>query len=184
MKSNTKYLLPESLAKTILPRLSEYVHTNLPPNDIQSTVLIEEYFCQENGPVICFQQIYRSDQVQQGRLVGKPYRLNLTSNIINSTELGFTAPTEVRKIIKFLGLTELGKCTHLRTTFPLRDKIVSIPITISEIKELGNFIEIGEVVGPIKNIEQLMKILSMYGLHESWECSQSYLDLLMERGRK
>lgn len=187
MRSNTKYLLPEPFSKMILPKLSEYVFKNIPAKDIQSTILLEEYCYLEGNPTVCLQQIYRSDQVKQGKLTGKPFRINLTkivNDTLENTELGFTTPTELRKILKTLGYVELGRLTSLRTTFALKDSLIAIPVTISEVKELGNFIEVGEIVGPISNIERLIKILSVYGLQESWECSQSYLDLILEKNQR
>jgi adenylate cyclase class IV len=181
MPSSVKYRVPTGSSSQIMKALEREVFNFLPRNAVNVEVVVDEYLASPSDEIV-FRRIYHIDQIQGNNISGKPYRMFYTREVGDQTEtleFGYIPLVEVHKLLNFLYYQATGLLTQVRTGFVVKDQIVEIPILVSETKELGMFLEIGNSVGPISHLQGLLKNFKQaIALEESWLEPRSYKELL------
>lgn len=181
MSSSVKYRVPTGLSSQIMKALEREIFNFLPRKSVNVEVVVDEYLSSPSDEIV-FRRIYHIDQIQGNNISGKPYRMFYTREVgdqIETLEFGYIPLVEVHKLLNFLYYQATGMLTQVRTGFVVKNAIVEIPIVVSETKELGMFLEIGNSVGPISHIEGLLKkFKQVVQLEEAWLEPRSYKQIL------
>jgi len=181
MQLNAKYLLPRETARVTLGRLSNQISKATPTKDINTIIVLEELW-EKSEEYFAVQRIYKGDQIKEGRLTGKPYRIQMNKLGEPGTDFVYSSHLELRKMLELIGFQAICEMTQMKTSFPLSDPLVTIPITINEIRELGSFIEVGNAVGPSTSLNRLLSVLTSNGIDPKSIEPQSYYEMLLNKG--
>lgn len=161
MQINSRYFIHPSKARGVLDSLYRQIVNKLPSREVSTSVVLENFYAL-NEDNVSVEQLFDFKQLDEESLRGKPKRIRYKRETQNTTtyqEFGFTSAIDLRKALEFLNYHLVGTLTQVRTGFILRDPLIELPVVINETKEFGCFLEIGDAVGAIEDINKLLQQL-------------------------
>lgn len=164
MKINSCYYLNPERARKTLDSLHRGLINKLPSREVSTSVVLEDFY-RFNDDYVSIEQVYGFDQLQGESLRGKPKRIRQKRRTVNATtynELGYTSNIDLGRIMQFLNYTLIGTLTQIKTGFIVRDALIELPVVVNETKEFGCFIEVGDTVGAIEDINFLLDQVNLY----------------------
>lgn len=181
MQLNSKYFIHPDIADSVLNSLQQKVLSRIPRREISVEIVVDEYYYSPED-FVSLERIYKSKQLVNGELKGKPIRIRFKRETTNTTtyvDFGYTSMIDLRRCLEFLNYLPLGTLTQVRTGFFLRDELIELPVVLNETREFGCFVEVGETCGATSDIQALLDSLQRgIGLNDLQPVVETYPELL------
>lgn len=182
MQLNSKYFVAPQRFEEVMSSIQKRLLSKKQSKEITIIVTSNEFF-QTANDVVSIESVYDPDQLTKKGFKGKPRNIRLkreNPGAVNLTELGYTSIIDLRRVLEFCHFLSFGSIIQFRTSFTLSTELIELPITIAETREFGCFIEVGDVVGAVSEIDYLLNVLSKVTLlQEEDSVSEAYSTLLL-----
>lgn len=185
MQINSRYFIHPTKTESVLKGLYDHYIGRLPKKEVTTDAVVEDFYI-NNEDLLSVEQIYDLDQVKNDSFKGRPRRIRIKRESTNTTtycETGYTSIIDLKNIMRFLNFLPIGSLTQLKTGFLLRDPLIEIPIVVNETREFGCFIEIGDAVGAIQDIDSLLSHLTRITRIEETDIVTESYGALLQRAK-